>query len=208
MIKTYHFSPNTPVLRDIAINTQRVVAHDPAQSLPCIVFCASVLESFINESCEYRRYLSSEARSCYTVRKYAFEMYRMVAERERLQDKYFYALKLFFNNEAFKSQSVFESFKILVEVRNAIVHNKPEVMVTDGAASKPNIDLKSYPKFIRQLKSKRIISEVDGATSWIDLLQSEEVAAWSVKTMNDMIQLFMSALDDGEYKECFVRYYG
>ncbi|WP_392344643.1 hypothetical protein [Pseudoalteromonas prydzensis] len=87
------------------------------------------------------------------------------------------------------------------------MHNKPEVMVTDGAASKPNIDLKSYPKFIRQLKSKRIISEVDGTTSWIDLLQSEEVAAWSVKTMNDMIQLFMSALDDGEYKECFTLYY-
>ncbi|MEZ8467293.1 hypothetical protein AB6D20_022150 [Vibrio splendidus] len=207
MIKTYHFSPNTPVLRDIAINMRKAAIHDAAQSLPCIVFCASVLESFINESCEYRRYLSSEARSCYTVREYAFEMYKMVFERERLQDKYFYTLKLFFASDDFKSHSVFESFKILVEVRNAIVHNKPEVMITGGAVSMPNIGLKSYPKFIRQLKSKRVISQVDGATSWIDLLQSEEVAAWSVDTMNDMIQLFISALDDGEFKDCFVRYY-
>lgn len=95
-------------------------------------------------------------------------MHKMVVERERLQDKYFYALKLFFANEDFKSQSVFESFKILVDVRNAIVvHNKLEVMVTGGAVSKPNIDLKSHLKFIQQLKSKRVISKVDGSTSWV-----------------------------------------
>ncbi|EGQ8122500.1 hypothetical protein RYY30_003505 [Vibrio cholerae] len=209
--KTYHYSPNTPILRDIAIGLHQSVKSDSTQSIPCIVFCASVLESFINETYEFRRYLprgdGAVSRYCYTIREYAFEMYRMVEERERLQDKYYYALKTFSGSDSFKSESIFESFKILIEIRNHIVHNKAEIMVTDGVASKPNININQYPKFIRQLKGKRVIQDVDGSTSWIDLIQSEQVANWSIQTMKDMINLFIESLPEGEYRDCFIKYY-
>ena len=211
MIKTYHYSPNTPVLKNIAQGCYESVKKETSQTIPCIVFCASVLESFINESYEFRRFLprgeDAVSRYCYTIREYAFEMCRMVNDRERLQDKYFYALKLFSENDDFKSQATFESFKILVEIRNSIVHNKGEIMVSEGAVNQPSIEIKQYPKFIRQLKAKRVLKDVDGATSWLDLIQTEEVALWAFSTMNDMISLYISTLPEGEFRDCFNTYY-
>lgn len=209
--RTYHYSPNTPILKDVAIGLHQSVKNDNTQSIPCIVFCASVLESFINESYEFRRFLprgeTAVSRYCCTIRDYAFEMSSMVNDRKRLQDKYYYALKTFSGSDSFKSESTFESFKILIEIRNHIVHNKAQTMVTEGVAVEPNVEIEKYPKFIRQLKSKSVIQGFDGSVSWIDLIQSELVADWSVQTMKDMIDLFIGSLPEGEFRDCFIRYY-
>ena len=207
MTQTYHYSPNTPVLKNIAQGCYESVKNETAQTIPCIVFCASVLESFINESYEFRSFLprgkNAVSKNFYTIREYAFEMCRMVKKREKLQDKYSYALKLFSESDDFKSQATFESFKILIEIRNSIVHNKGEVMVSEGAVSRPSIEIKQYPKFIRQLKAKQVLKKVDGATSWLDLIQTEAVALWAFSTMNDMISLYISTLPEGEFRDCF-----
>ncbi|WP_063659654.1 hypothetical protein [Aliivibrio fischeri] len=213
MIKKYTYTPNTPKLVSIARASYEASKQDKEQVLPCILFCASVLESFINESYEFRRYLprgeGTTSRYCYKIREYAFEMSNKVNSRDLIHNKYSYALALFSGDDSFKGKEPYESFKVLISIRNEIVHNKPEVFVSDlSICNEASLDLNQYQKFIRQLKSKKVIEIFDDHLSWIDLLQNESVAKWAINVMDEMIALFINSLDEGEYKQCFERYYG
>jgi hypothetical protein len=211
-IKKYSYTPNTPKLIDIATSLNEISKKEPKQVIPCVLFCASVLESFINESYEFYRYLpkgdQNTSRYNSQIRGYVFELADKVKNRELIHDKYNYALEHFYGSSKYKSEELYDSFKILIALRNEIVHNKPEVFISYINNENNKSDLKEYPKFIRQLKSKKVINHIGDDDGWLSIIQNEDVSKWALGTMNKMIKLFIDGLDEGDYKDMLLTYYG
>ena len=194
------FLPNTYLLLSIARNSLARAPSDTQESLVAIMFSCAALESFINESYEPIRYLRREDTLPGLI-EYATMMQELVSSREQLKCKYHKALLHFSGTSQHKGAQPYQDFKILVDIRNSVLHNKPDTFTVKFNANEPppQKQIGDHPKFIRQLKVNNVIERVDFHCNWIDLVITEKVAQWAFTTANKMIDTFISIVPPGKF---------
>jgi hypothetical protein len=110
-----------------------------------------------------------------------------------------------------KGAQPFQDFKLLIDLRNAIVHNKPRdtfLFTPDGEFMRVE-----PPPIVKRLEGKNILAEFEGPNceSWIDLISTQAVARWACNTSVEMVKSVMHAVPEGFfrrrlnflYSECF-----
>lgn len=194
------FLPNTYLLLSIAEKSLSRSSSDAQESLVAIMFSCAALESFINESYEPIRYLKRDD-ILPGIIEYATMMQAMVLGREQLKCKYDKALLHFSGTSQHKGAQPYQDFKILVNIRNSVLHNKPDTFTKKFNTNEPPPlkQINDHPKFIRQLKSNKIIDNTDFHCNWIDLIMSEKVSQWAFSTTNKMIGKLISSAPPGKF---------
>jgi hypothetical protein len=194
------FLPNTYLLLSIAKSSLSRASNDAQESLVAIMFSCAALESFINESYEPIRYLRRDDILPGLI-EYATMMQEMVSIREPLKCKYHKALSHFTGTSQHKGAQPYQDFKILVDIRNSVMHNKPDTFTRKFNAEEqpPQKQIEDHPKFIRQLKSNKAIEETDFHCNWIDLVMNDKVAQWAFSTANKMIDTLISSVPPGKF---------
>ena len=194
------FLPNTNLLLSIANDSLARSSNDAKESLVAIMFSCAALESVINESFEPIRYLKRQD-VLPSLIEYAKMMEALVSNREELRCKYHKALLHFKGTSLHKGVQPYQDFKILVDIRNSVLHNKPDTFRKEFSANEPPPQkiIDDHPKFIRQLKSSSVIEESNFHCNWIDLIMSEKVANWAVSTANKMINELISSVPSRQF---------
>lgn len=196
------FLPNTYLLLSIAKNSLARSSNDAQESLVAIMFSCAALESFINESYEPIRYLRREDTLPGLI-EYAKMMQDMVSSREQLKSKYHKALSHFTGTSRHKGIQPYQDFKILVDIRNSVLHNKPDTFTIkfNSHESPPQKQIGDHPKFIRQLKANKAIEATESHCNWVDLVMTDKVAHWAFSTANKMIDTLISSVPPGKFCE-------
>ena len=134
---------------------------------------------------------------------YAAVMGELEDKKESLIVKYHMAL-LIFSGETWKEGDLaFQDFKLLVSLRNAVVHMKIDLwkVPLERGKREPERAIDQYPKFIKQLREKKLIDPPTKSTSWLDLLRDQRVAKWVCSSAAKVTYEFTNAIPPGRFKQ-------
>ena len=156
------------------------------QALIAIVFSVAALEAFLNEAAELAGdpYWDHEAIS-------TFADIMADVERFRLEAKLVLAGWIFSGKRLDKGQQPYQDFNLLIELRNSLIHYKPN----------PSIPDTSTPEQIRhalteKFRSKNILADDEDPKlqpySWIYRFQTKAIANWSCRTAALMVKDLVS----------------
>jgi len=158
---------------------ERAPNHD---ALVAIVFAASTLEAWMSQA------ISSARRFTQAHPKVEFfaELLGQLDSRDfasSLKTKYYIAHWIVAGKKPDKGTEPYQSFNLLVDLRNALVHFKPD---------KPN-PKKKIDKILVQLRNKGLLSgslPSDPRTLWVFYVSNPLVATWACNSAAAMIQHF------------------
>jgi len=153
-------------------------------ALVAIIFSVSTLEAYLSEVID-----SAKAFSTMHPRiKFLGELFGCLDEKQiSLKDKY-NLVRLILCEKAFDTGGPpFQDFSLLVNIRNALIHLKPD-KTSSTETRKTNI--------IKELRQKKIIPEEENPflkstgkrASWVMYLLNPSVAKWSCNAANLMMQ--------------------
>jgi hypothetical protein len=167
-----------------------------------IMFSASALEAFINETAGLARTIATSKRQP-MVEGYMSVMSELEEKKESILVKYHMGLLVFSGATWNEGDKVFQNFKLLITIRNAIVHMKTDRWETPVSREKPDPERRvdQYPKFIKTLQQMNVISTPDKSRSWIELLGDPRVGKWACETAEKITQEFAKCAPDGQFKE-------
>lgn len=186
----------------IAKKASRSRSKQSTSPIVAIMFSASALEAFINESTGLARTIPTAKRQK-LVEGYAAVMAELEDRRESLLIKYHMALLVFSGATWNEGDRAFQDLKLLVAIRNAIVHMKTDTWQTPVGHPKPHPEraLEQYPKFIKVLEQKKIIDPPRKSRSWLELLRDQRVGHWACCTAARITDDFVHAVPDGSFKD-------
>jgi hypothetical protein len=117
-----------------------------------------------------------------------------------LKDKYFMAYWILCDKKLNRGAKLYQDFSLLIDIRNALVHLKP-----DKVSVKNKIDkiLKSLDN--RKLLSKAFIPAYKSGkrAHWVFYISNSNVAEWACNTAASMIQGFWKETQDDKAKQFF-----
>lgn len=171
-------------------------------AIDAVVFSVVALEGFINEVSELARQACSGIRndnppSVETLGR----LLREVEEKKgSLRLKFMLAHLVFTGRTYDTSSQPFQDFNLLIQLRNAIVHHKPDEFFTQEADG--TIELKPA-KLLSNLESKSILAEIesDVQTSWLNRIATSASARWACNTSSDVINSVMDIVPECHFKE-------
>ncbi len=191
-------SSSSPLLIDIAKAAADEASRTPGKrhSLVAALFAAASLEAFINEVLDVPVPHPVAKRSPSENAAFVRMGKRALDERWRIDTKYD-MLKIFCTGEPFdRGQEPFQSFKMLIDLRNAIVHARAEEarLQSDGTYK-----VKS-PNVIDSLASRSLIpAKTSYKQQWIFQMDTPRLASWAVETANTMRQHVSGFLPRGPF---------
>ena len=184
-------------LYDIAVDAKVRTKESPEQALVSLMFSFNALEAFINETVTCFELtvggrFSEHEKTFYSV------MNDMQKKQASTQNKFDIA-KLLLSGSAWNvNENPYQDFRLLMRVRNELVHRKSEVyedtLIKDSGY--PDKTIKDHPKFIKDLKSRKLLNSSDLEGSWIDQIQNEKFANWCCDTTLQMTQTFLHSIKD------------
>ena len=185
----------------IAKKAAKSKAKKSDNSIVAIMFSASAMEAFINESAGLARMIPTSDRQK-IVEGYAAVMAELEDRKESLLVKYHMALLVFSGATWNEGDQVFQDFKLLVTIRNAIVHMKTDKWETPVSMLKPDPEraIEQHPKFIKTLVQKKIIDPPIKSQSWLELLKDQRVAQWACLVSSRITTDFVKSVPDGKFK--------
>jgi hypothetical protein len=198
-ITSYYHAGN---LFEIAKKAANSRSKKSDSTIIAIMFSASALEAFINESAGLARMVTS-AKSQKIVDGYSSVMRELEDRKESLLVKYHMALLIFSGTTWDEGGLVFQDFKLLITIRNAIVHMKTDSWETpvDQFKRDPERTLAQYPKFINVLYEKKLIDLPAKSRSWLELVKDKRVGQWSCQVAARITAEFVKAVPDGHFKD-------
>lgn len=182
---------------------------DDNEPLISIMFSVLALEAFINESGSLARIVpSSEQQKI--VEGFSSVMSELEERKESLLVKYHMALLVFSGSTWDEGALPFQDFKLLVNIRNSIVHMKADkwkVKISpDSTTTTKTRELKQYPKFVIALKQKGLIDIPDESSSWLSVITKPRVGKWACSTAEMITKEFFNKVPDGYFKEELEKY--
>lgn len=165
----------------------------PTEALTCIVFSAFGLEAFINVLSEFMRQGFGGMEPSGKANLLGQALAQFDDSRENLLARIQVTKVILSGNIYNKGAEPFQDVAMLLKVRNALVHPRPEKV--HGSVN--NKDLSTmYPKFISHLKNKGLVDDLNGGRtkSWYSLIETPKVAKWayviSCSIIEDIIDSF------------------
>jgi hypothetical protein len=174
---------------------------DADSSIISIMFSVTALEAFINESIALAELVPTPERQK-VVEGYRAVMVELEERKEALLVKFHMGLLVFSGSTWDEGTQPFQDFKLLVTIRNHIVHMKAErweAELTSRGAVPRSLD--QYPRFIQTLRQRKIIGIPRSSPSWLQLINHKRVASWACETAAKITGGFVDAVPDGYYKE-------
>jgi hypothetical protein len=173
---------------------------DPDFSIISIMFSVSALEAFINESVELARIVPTAERQK-AVQSYVAVMSELEERREALLIKFHMAMLVFSGSTWDEGAQPFQDFKLLVTVRNHIVHMKADRWDSKLTRRGPEPrSLGQYPKFIAALQQRNVVGKPLSRT-WLALVNDKRVARWACETAATITRAFVDGVPEGYYKQ-------
>lgn len=165
-----------------------------------IMFCVLALEAFINESGVLARMLPTSKKQN-IVDGFSSVMSELEERRESILLKYHMALLVFSGSTWNEGAQPFQDFKLLITLRNALVHMKADTWETKGWNQYPKRQLSQYPKFVQALQQKGLIDAPEKSSSWLEAIAQPEVGKWACATAEKVTAEFLSVVPEGYFKE-------
>lgn len=197
MIKkvTGYFSSR--VLYNIAIEAKARASESPEQALVSLMFSFNALEAFINETVTCCK-MTRGGRFAEHERTYYSVMNDLQKNKASTQNK-FEIGKLLLSGSSWKhNEHPYQDFKLLLKVRNELVHRKSELFEEEWEIGQKNSGktLNDHPRFFKELESKKLFDSTSLDCSWLDLIQNEKFASWCCDTALSMNQKFLNSIKD------------
>jgi hypothetical protein len=189
-------------LYEIASKAARSKAKKSDNTIVAIMFCASALEAFINEPSGVARTIPSADKQR-LVEGYASVMGELEDRKESLIAKYQMALLIFSGEVWNKGDTTFQDLRLLITIRNDIVHMKTDEWKTAVGSNKPDPErgIEQYPKYIKTLQEKRLIDPPSKSQSWLEAICDQRVSLWACRTAAKITTDFAAAAPSGRFKE-------
>jgi hypothetical protein len=189
-------------LFDIANRAAGEKNSDSDSPLIAMMFSVLALEAFINESGVLAQMVPTSERQ-QLIEGFSSVMKELEERKESLLIKYHMGLLVFTGSTWDEGALPFQDFKLLIAIRNSIVHMKADkwdVKVRHDK-SDPERDIKQYPKFIGMLQRRGIIDMPAESTSWLKIVTQPKVAKWACATAVSITKGFFDAVPEGYYKK-------
>lgn len=198
-IINYYHSGHLFSVAKKAATSDDLEENDPLIS---IMFSVLALEAFINESGSIARMLPTRKQEK-ILEGFASVMSELEDRKESLLVKYHMALLVFSGATWDEGAQPFQDFKLLLNLRNSIVHMKTDKWELDVSFDSPEKEreLKQYPKFVSTLIQKDLIDIPNKSTSWLDAIAQPKVGKWACGTAEKVTAEFIRVVPDGHFKE-------
>lgn len=181
-------------LFNIAVDAARNISAESRQegqsaALVSIVFAVVSLEAFLNEATEVAQDVQEVKTEPETVAAFA----ELMEESERLpiETRFKLSTWLLTGKRADMGKQPYQDFSLLVGLRNALVHFKPNYTWNTFEEAE-NLRQK---EIIKRLKSKNILAmKVFGHGSWTSPVQTKAVAVWACGAAAEMVNDFVNCI--------------
>ncbi|WP_102505620.1 hypothetical protein [Salinivibrio kushneri] len=192
------------LLFEIAKKASQATAENPEQAIVSLIFSFSCLEAFINETIGSSELFCGGRRTPKEIELFE-TMIVLQQEKSSTLDKYKKSKRLFTKNHWNKTESPYKEFEILRNIRNAIIHRPPEVILgelTIGEGKYTYASKYERPEEeLNYLAREGVIGSIQGKESWLDLIMTAHFAEWCCKVATDIIANFLDSLHEGTFKE-------
>jgi hypothetical protein len=193
-----HWAYYLSIAREARDETQRVVTGNPdalpTSSITAIILSALAVEAFINELAEAadmaeigREGISSS--SLDVLRDLAGALKEVEEDKGSIGLKYQMAYKILSGHTFPRGQTPFQEFRELVALRNLLVHLRPG----DRHSSSGHVEPAS--RIIRDFQNKGLTrtkgrkpGDPLGGMSWLQEIQTSQMAAWAYQAACDIIR--------------------
>ncbi|HAS3609166.1 TPA: hypothetical protein I6202_003374 [Vibrio cholerae] len=184
-------------LYDIAVDARNRTKEHPEQALVSLMFSFNALEAFINETVTCCK-MTVGGRFAEHEKTFYSVMNDLQKNKASTQNKFEIGRLLLSGSSWNHNQKPYQDFKLLMKVRNELVHRKSEIHEDEliTGTGYPEKTLKDHPRFFTDLQSKNLFNSQDLECSWIDLIQNELFATWCCDTVLQMIQEFLHSIQD------------
>lgn len=175
---------------------------DSTESIVALVFSAMSIEVLLNEIVEIA---SSQVRSIdqpEEVSMFAMVLSDLEKQRAQIDLKIQVGYYILTRRRLDKGSLPYQDFDLLIDIRNALVHKKPEKF--ELLLSTPIPDRKYKPhNFVKRLADRKVIPlpAVYEPPDWQMYVSCPEVADWSYYTALQMAKLLVSLFPEGRLGE-------
>lgn len=176
-------------------------------AIDAVVFSVAALEGFINEVSALARQAYSGIRndnppSVETLGR----LLREVEERKGSLRLKFMLAHLVFTGQTYDASSrPFQDFNLLIQLRNAIVHHKPDEFFTQEADGTIEFE---PAKLLSKLESKNVLAEESKVqTSWLNRVATSACACWACNTSSEVINSVIGIVPECHFKELLKQLY-
>ena len=174
-------------------------------ALDAIVFAAVALEAFVNEAVELAAQLPPPGTSNPpSVNSFATLLAEVERSHGSIQLKFMLAHQVFTGTTYDAGRLPYQDFALLVRLRNAIAHYRPEESVSASATqTAPKIAIQKTPKFVAELRARKLASKESSTTlgSWLVVVSTVAVARWSCQSAAAMVLSLLDALPASHFKD-------
>jgi hypothetical protein len=176
-------------IAEIAYKRAKEMKNDyPEDTIVCIMFATAYSDGFLNDLVEYPDDFLPEC--IITLRKKWSDLSRIP-----LYLKY-QIVKLTLSGEFYnEAKQPFKDFRLLIKLRNNIVHLKPERM---KIKSEGKWEYK-YPNYLKELEKRKLLKK-DARSSWVNRIRTLEMAKWACRTALNITHSIIDAFPEGEFK--------
>lgn len=167
-------------------------------ALESILFSVVALDGFINEATELASWsVAFELEDTpHTVANFATLLTEAHRGRASLELK-FQLSRLSLIGEAYDTSALpYQDFALLVELRNALIHDRPLNTFTPNSSAPSGINF-NPGEILDRLRAKHITADVEETghiTPWLDRISTIATARWSCRTASAMVYSLLDAL--------------
>lgn len=172
----------------------------PSDTIVAIVLAAAATEAFINELAETVALDKDHSWREFTpispsLRAFADALQEIEEARGSLLLKYLIASQTLSGSTFNKGINPYQDFATLVNLRNDLMHLKPRdtFIHSEGGST-----LVQPPKYIKNLQQRGLArpSEKSVSMSWLNIIQTAEMAIWSCDTAYNIILAVLEFIPD------------
>lgn len=166
-------------------------------TLVAVIFSVVTLEAYINELGAIADSPLWSSVEDPWIRSFVSVMKELERKKESTELKYRLAKIVFSGTPYDEDKLPFQDFRLLVGLRNMIVHSRPQEeaeVVGSSLRAKP-------PKIIAKLRSKHIVHDPGkSAVPWMNRISTPETAQWACNTAASMSRSIYEAIPEGKFK--------
>ncbi len=175
---------------------------DPSESILTIILSAIGVESFINELTELASNSSFKRNEPSEIKVLGALLSDLEKQRVQIRPKIQLAYYILTRQQLQVGELPYQDFALLISIRNALVHKKPEKFhhPDDLENSEPDFD---PHEFIKRLSDRKVI-ELPPKTEvpqWYAYIQNPEAAKWSYNIAVQMVKLIIDIVPAGLFKK-------
>jgi hypothetical protein len=193
---------NTEVIFEIAVETAKRInaprrEGGKREALVCVVFAAVSLEAFLNELIELAGDFTNYKDAPPLVSAFAQLMSDLDKLHSSVELRFQMAHWLLTGGPYNTSSQPYQDFKLLFQMRNDLVHCKPDPLTEDG-------EPKPTPTTLERLRSRNVLNDSEAPESnrsWIHVVGTRAVAEWACNAASLVAADLVSKLPMGAWKQ-------